>query len=229
MNTSDLLEANNSFVNSSQMIWSNVMNYLPKIAFAVLFLVVGLVVASLLGKLVTRIIKRMKLDRILTTTRLNNKLKDADIHFTISGVLGWVVKWFIIIAVLLTISGMLELDTVSVFLTEVLLYIPNVVVAIVILTIGLVVGNFVSELIGKSISTTEFLNAAATKTLKVIAKWIIIFFAIMAALAQLNIAPQLIQVLFTGIVMTFSLAGGIAFGLGGKDRARELLDNILSK
>ncbi len=229
MNTESILEVNSSFMSSSQIIWNSMMSYLPKVAFAVLILVVGLILASLLGKLVTKIVKQLKLDKILTTIGLTNKLKEANINFTISGLLGWVVKWFIIIAVLLTISGMLELTTVSVFLTEVLLYIPNVVVAIVILTIGLIVGNFMSELVGKSIATSDFVSPASAKALRVVTKWAIILFASMAALSQLNIAPQLIQVLFTGIIMMFSLAGGIAFGLGGQNKAKEILDNTLDR
>lgn len=205
------------------------MSYLPRVAFAILVLVIGLILASLLGKLVTKIVKKLKLDKILTTIGLNDRLKAVNINFTISGLLGWIVKWFIIIAVLLTISGMLELTTVSVFLTEVLLYIPNVIVAVVILTIGLIVGNFVSELVGKSISTSDFVSPASAKALRVVTKWVIILFAVMAALSQLNIAPQLIQVLFTGIIMMFSLAGGIAFGLGGKDRAKEVLDSAFDR
>ena len=229
MDTSSLLEVNSSFVSSSQILWGSIMNYLPRVVFAILVLVAGLIVASLLGKLVTKIVRKLKLDKILTTVGLSDKFKEANINFTISGLLGWVVKWFIIVAVLLTISGMLELTTVSVFLTEVLLYLPNVIVAIVILTIGLIVGNFVSELVGKSISTSDFVSPASARVLRAVTKWVIILFAVMAALSQLSIAPHLIQVLFTGIIMMFSLAGGIAFGLGGKDRAKEVLDNALDK
>ena len=229
MDTSSLMEVNSSFMSSSQILWSSIMSYLPRVAFAILVLVIGLILASLLGKLVTKIVKKLKLDKILTTIGLNDRLKAVNINFTISGLLGWIVKWFIIIAVLLTISGMLELTTVSVFLTEVLLYIPNVIVAVVILTIGLIVGNFVSELVGKSISTSDFVSPASAKALRVVTKWVIILFAVMAALSQLNIAPQLIQVLFTGIIMMFSLAGGIAFGLGGKDRAKEVLDSAFDR
>ena len=223
------MEVNNSFMSSTQMLWNSMVSYLPRLAFAILVLVIGLILASFLGKLVTRIVKKLQVDKILTTTGLSSKLNEFNINFTISGLLGWVIKWFIIVAVLLTISGMLELTTVSVFLTEVLLYVPNVIVAIVILTIGLIVGNFFSELVGKSISTSDFVSPASVRVLKVITKWIIVLFAIMAALTQLSIGTQLIQILFTGIVMMVSLAGGIAFGLGGKERARDILNNFLNK
>jgi len=229
MYTSSLMEVNNSFMDSTQMLWGSIMNYLPRLAFAMLVLIIGLIAASFLGKIVTRVVKKLKVDKILTTIGLSAKLKEFNINLTISGLLGWVVKWFIIIAVLLTISGMLELTTVSVFLTEVLLYVPNVIVAIVILTIGLMVGNFISELVGKSIATSDFVSPASAKALRAVTKWVIVLFAVMTALTQLNIGTQLIQILFTGIIMMLALAGGIAFGLGGKEQARDILNSALSK
>ncbi len=229
MNTTTLLDVNHSFINSTQLLWNNLMNYLPKLAFAVLLLIIGLILASLLGKIITNITKKLKLDKILTTIGLKTKLEGIGIYLTLSGLLGWIVKWFVIIAVLLTISDILNLTTVSVFLTEVLLYIPNVLVAVIILIIGLVVGNFVSELVGKSINASDFVNPASARMLRITTKWLIIFFASMAALSQLDIAPGLIQSLFTGIIMMFSLAGGLAFGLGGKDKAREIINNLLER
>ena len=228
MDTTSLMEINTSFVNSTQLLWGELIGYLPKIALAIIVLIIGLIIASLLGKLVSKFAKKLKLDKILTTVGLSDKLKESDINLSISGLLSWLVKWFIIIAVLLTVSDMLTLTTVSSFLTQVLLYIPNVLVAVIILIIGLVVANFTSEVVEKSISTSDFISPASTKILKVITKWVIIFFAIIVALSQLNIAPELIQVLFTGIIMMFSLAGGIAFGLGGKEKAQEFLNNMLN-
>jgi small-conductance mechanosensitive channel len=104
-----------------------------------------------------------------------------------------------------------------------------VLVAIVIMTIGLVVANFVSELVEKSVAMSDFITTTSIRTLKTVAKWIIIVFAILAALSQLGVAPKLIQVFFTGVVMMFALAGGIAFGLGGKDKAREIIEKTFNK
>ena len=57
-------------------------------------------------------------------------------------------------------------------------------------------------------------------------KWALVIFALLAALTQLNIASELIQILFTGIVIMFALAGGLAFGLGGKDEAAKWLESM---
>ena len=229
MDTQNIMTFNQIFMSSVQAMWTNLIGFLPALFVAIALLVVGIIVASLLGKLTTRIVKSLKVDSILTTTGLDEKLKKSDINFTISGVLGWIVKWFIIIATLLTVSGILNLTTISDFLNSVLLYIPNVLVAIVILTIGLIVANFTSELVEKSVKASEFVNTSSTRALRSITKWAIILFSVMAALTQLNIAPDLIQVLFTGIVMMFAIAGGLAFGLGGKDAAQRFIEKALEK
>ncbi len=226
MNVTNLSDINNTFMSSSQVIWNNIVNSLPTIFLAIVILVLGLLVASLLGNLITKITRGLKIDKLLSTVGLANKLKEADINFTLSGLFGWIVKWFIIIAVLLTVANMLSLDAVSDFLKEVLLYIPNVLVAVVIITIGLVVGNFTSELVEKSVRMSDFISNTSIKTLRNITKWVIVLFAIMASLAQLGIAPQLIQVFFTGVVMMFALAGGLAFGLAGRDKAKEVIEKI---
>jgi hypothetical protein len=229
MNATSFSDLNNTFMSSSQIIWRNVMDFLPTLIIALIILVIGLIIASILGQIATKIIKSLKIDKILTTMGLTDKMKEADIQLSISGIIGWIVKWFIIIATLLTVANILDLNMVSQFLGDVLSYIPSVLVAVVILTIGLVVANFVSELVEKSVGMSDFITTTSIRTLKTVTKWVIILFAVMAALSQLGIAPQLIQVFFTGIVMMFALAGGIAFGLGGKDKAREIIERTFNK
>ncbi len=229
MNTTNFSDINNAFMSSSQIIWNNIMSFLPTLLLAIVILVLGLLIASLLGSLVAKITRGLKVDKLLSTVGLTEKLKNADINFSLSGLFGWIVKWFIIIAVLLTVSNMLALDTVSDFLKQVLLYIPNVLVAVVILTIGLVVGNFTAELVEKTVKMSDFISSSSVKIIKVITKWVIVLFAIMAALTQLGIAPQLIQVFFTGVIMMFALAGGLAFGLGGQGSAKKVIDRIFNR
>ena len=229
MNTTNFTDINNAFMSSSQIIWNNIMSFLPTLLLAIVILVIGLVLASLLGNLVAKITRGLKVDKLLNTIGLTEKLKDAEVNFSLSGLFGWVVKWFIIIAVLLTVSNMLALDTVSDFLKQVLLYIPNVLVSIVILTIGLVVGNFTAELVEKTVKMSDFISNSSVRILRTVTKWVIVLFAIMAALTQLGIAPQLIQVFFTGVIMMFALAGGLAFGLGGQESARKVIDKIFNR
>ena len=228
MNTSSFSEVGNTFA-YSQLIWQKVVDFMPTLIAALIVLVGGFILAALLGKLVTGIARSLKVDKLMKIGDLSDKMKELEINFTISGIFGWIVKWFIIIATLLTVSSMMGLETVANFLTTVLLYIPNILVAVVILTIGLIVGNFLAELVEKSIKMSDVISPTSVRIIRAATRWTVIVFAIMAALSQLGIAPQLIQVLFTGIVMMFSLAGGLAFGLGGKDKAQEFIERIFGK
>ena len=229
MNTIDFANINDTFMSSTQIIWGSILRFLPILIVAIVIVVLGFALAVLLGKLVTKIMSKMQVDKLLNIVGLDEKLKKVDVQFTISGLFGWIVKWFIIIAVLLTVSSILGLEEVSQFLMQVLLYVPKVLVAVVILTIGLVVGNFMSELVEKSVEISDFVNEASVSVLSAATKWIIVIFALMAALSQLGIAQDLIQILFTGIVAMFAIAGGLAFGLGGKDKAQVVIATLFDK
>jgi hypothetical protein len=146
-------------------------------------------------------------------------------QFKVSTLIGWVVKWFFIVVTLLAVVNILNIPQVSSFLDQVLLYIPNVVVAIIILALGLIAGNFFYNVVNRA-ATASHMSAAAVSGLAALAKWAIVIFALMAALVQLGIAAGLIQILFTGFVAMLALAGGLAFGLGGRDKAARWLDKI---
>jgi hypothetical protein len=106
------------------------------------------------------------------------------------------------------------------------MYIPNVIIAVVILIVGMVVGNFVFTLVKETALAAELESA---DFLAGVAKWALFIFTLMAALIQLKVASELIQILFTGLVFMVALAGGIAFGLGGKDKAERILEKLMKK
>lgn len=145
-----------------------------------------------------------------------------NIEVSFSGLIGWVVKWFFIIVTLVAVVDILGINQITSFFEEVLLYLPNVVAAIFILAIGIVLGKFVSDLVAKAVSASN-MQANLRAMLAPTAKWAIFTFSLMAALVQLGIAPDLIRILFTGVVGMLALAGGLAFGLGGREEAAKLL------
>ncbi len=105
------------------------------------------------------------------------------------------------------------------------IYIPNIIVAVAILTLGLIIAKVLKSaaknaLIRMSIKE-KFANFLGTLT-----KWSVLVFSFMAALVQLGIAASLIQTLFTGLIIMIAIAGGLAFGLGGREHAKKVLDWI---
>ena len=207
-------------------VWVRVVDFIPNILGAVIVFIIGLFVADLLGKLVAQILNKIYLDKAVESTGLKTTLAKVGFKATASHFLGLLVTWFLYAVTLIAAAEILNLNQISEFLQAVVLYIPNVIIAVVILIIGIIVSNFVG-LVVKEASLAAKLSAA--DFLARLAKWAILIFSFLAALVQLRVAAELIQILFTGVILMLALAGGIAFGLGGKDKAKELIDKLTTK
>ena len=195
---------------------------------ALALFIVGLIIASAAGRIVQKLIKVTRIDDLLVKMGVGEILKHFGLEFTLSSVIGWLAKWFVIIAVLITVADGLGWTQITSFLEEVALYIPNVIIAVVILMIGLIAGQFVHRVILKAAKASR-ISQTTLGLLAALAKWSIVVFAAMATLIQLGIAQDLLQILFTGFIAMVALAGGLAFGLGGKERAKGLLDKIANE
>ncbi len=207
-------------------VFNRFVDLMPNIIGAIIIFIVGLFIAEGLGRVISKILQQIYVDQAVDKAGLKKVLENIGFKLTISRALGLLVTWFLYAVVLIGTAEILHLDQISQFLQAVVLYIPHVIVAVIILVVGIVVSNFVFTLV-KEASLAAKLRAA--DFLATVAKWAILVFTFMAALVQLKVATELIQILFTGFVLMFSLAGGIAFGLGGKDKAKELLDKLNKK
>lgn len=208
-----------------QNVWIKFVAYLPEVLGALLVLIVGLIVAAVLGRLVKKLITFTKIDKLLSTNQFFKQMEESELKFTFAGLIGWIVKWFFIIVFLIAVADILRWQQVNVFLRDIALYIPRVVIAVVILMIGLMAGKFLYDVVKKSVGVSK-LPHASVGPLATLAKWAVFIFAFLAALVQLGIATSLIEILFTGLVAMLAIAGGLAFGLGGKDKAREWLEKL---
>lgn len=210
---------------SFQTMWANLLSFLPEFLIALIVFIIGLIVAVSLGKLAAKIIYWIRLDDLVKSTGLVEKCEALGLRFTLSSIVGWIVKWFFVVVVLLAVTNFLGWAQVTDFLSEVAMYLPNVLIAVVILTVGLVMGQFAHNVVEKAIKVSQT-PTMAYKPLAALSKWSIIIFALLAALVQLGIATALIQILFTGLIAMLAIAGGLAFGLGGKEKASKWLDAI---
>jgi len=159
---------------------------------------------------------------------VSKEFESIGVTFSPSALISWAVKWFFVIAVLISVLDVLHIEEVTLFLRDVAFYLPNVVAAIIILAIGIIAGRFIHDAVEKGVQASRVPSRAA-KTLAGIAKWAVIIFSLMASLVQLGVAANLIQILFTGLVAMIALAGGLAFGLGGRDAAKNWLEKMEKK
>ena len=215
-----------AIVNSLTELWAEFIGFLPDLIAAVIVFSAGWALAVAIGRLVERGLTVLRINQAFDSlTGLQNAAARANVKVNIPRLFGEVVKWFLIVVTLLAATDILGLDDVSGFLRQVLAYVPNVVVAALILIIAVVLANFVYRTVNASVKAAGFASGGAVAG---VSKWAIIIFALMAALIQLKVAETLINSLLTAVFAMLALAGGLAFGLGGKDMAAKWLQKVES-
>lgn len=195
------------------------LNYLPNFLGGLVIFLIGLFVASLLKRFFLTLIRFFRFAIILERTKL---MQRSEVHVW-EQVIAEIIRWTLIILFLIPTLEAWGLSRATVVLNQLLVYIPNVIIAVVIGFIGIVAANLVSDVVRQSIKS---IGIASARTLAVFSKSVVMFFTILIILSQLGIAPDLIKILFMGIVAMISLAGGLAFGLGGKDHAKDVLNMV---
>lgn len=208
---------------SLQGVWVGVVNFIPSLVGAIILIIVGLIVASALKTLVEKIIGAMKLDSLLKKMGLEQYFERAGFHINSGRFLGLLVYWFLVIVFFLAVADILGLYGISLFLRDVIAYIPNIVVAVLIMVAAVLLANFLRSLIRGSIASAKL---HSSKFIGTFAWWVVVIFGFLAALMQIGIAASIINTLITGLIAMLAIAGGIAFGLGGKDYAAYLIDKL---
>lgn len=210
-----------SIVNSLTDLWAQFMSFLPNLLAALVVFIVGWIIAVAVGRLIEKILVVLRINQNFENIKgLKDASARAGLKINIPRLLGEIVKWFLLIVTLLAATDILGLEEVSFFLRSVLAYIPNVVVAALILVIAFILANFVYRTVLASVSAAGFTSGGMVAAL---CKWAIIIFALFAALIQLEVAAPLIQTFLTAFFAMLALAGGLAFGLGGKEMATKWL------
>ncbi|MEK7118436.1 MAG: hypothetical protein AAB869_02390 [Patescibacteria group bacterium] len=199
---------------------------LPNIIVALIFVILGWVFGMAVGRVIAQIIDALRIDVWLAKAGIDKIVERAGYRLNAGAFLGWLAKLFFIVVFLVVALNVLGLSEVNVFLLSVLAYIPNVVVAMLILFIASVAADIIGGVVsGASLAV----GSRVAHLLGSITRWAIWIFALMIAVSQLGIAPQFMNILFTGIVAMLALAGGLAFGLGGKDAAADFIREVRSE
>lgn len=204
-------------------LWYGVADFVPNLIGALIVFVIGLVVAAGLGTLVEKIFDGLKLDTLLHKLGLNPYFERAGLRLQGARFLGQLVNWFLVIVFLLASSDILKLFALSSFLRDVLYYIPNIIVAVLIMLAAVVVANLLKKIITASVMSARLHSAHFLGSL---AWWAVVMFGFLTSLVQLGIAVSIINSLVTGFIAMLALAGGLAFGLGGRDYAGYLIGKL---
>jgi hypothetical protein len=193
---------------------------IPKIIGFALILVAGWFVASLIERGLAAMLRAIRFNDLAQRAGLADFVQKMGMSTDPAGMIGLVVKWFVRLIALVVAFDALGLPAVSDVLRQLLLWLPNVVVALVVLVIGGLAARALSNVVRGAaneagLSNSNFLAKSAT-----VVVWA---FAVVVAVNQLGIATELVNTLFMAIVGALALGLGLAFGLGGRDTAAEIV------
>lgn len=198
--------------------------FIPKLFLALVIFIFGWVVGVIIGRFIAQVISKLNVDTALEQAGVGKIIDRAGFKLNSGVFLGKIFEWFVTIIFLIASFQILGLTSINAFLLDTVLgYLPNVIVAVLILVIAALISDAVKTLVVGSAKAAKLPSAYF---LGGITKWAIWIFAIIAALDHLGIASNLLETLFTGIIYMLTIAGGLAFGLGGKEEASRFIQRL---
>jgi len=203
-------------------IYSDVIAYIPAFLSGIGILLAGLIIAPIANKLTIALLKLFEITRIYALAGIKNTQPLS----VWRKLIGEIIRWAVLLAFLIPALEVWGFSRVVTIVNNLLFYLPNVLIAMVISLIGYLLSNITYRFLLQSVSTFE---KKIAQTFALSGKYAVVIFATLASLNQLGVAQDLIRILFTGIVFTITLSLGLAFGLGGKDVARGILEGIKKK
>jgi small-conductance mechanosensitive channel len=199
---------------------SGFLSYLPQLIGAIVILIVGYVIARALQAIVGRVLEGIGFDRWMERGGIKQFFDRADTEHTPHSILGRLVFWFVFIIAITMAADALGIPQVSAVLAQLVAYIPNIIAAILILILAALLANFLSSIVR---------GATGSRILTDIARYAIIVYAVFAALTQLGVAVELTAPTFLIVLGAVALAAAIAFGLGSREVARDIVEKAYNR
>ena len=202
------------------------LNFIPKLLGALIVFSFGWLFASGIGRLVTEILNKLKFNQFFEKTGWAEAFRRADLKVNLSEFFGAVVKWILIFTFLLAVVDILEFKYFALFLTGILGFLPNIIAVVLVFVVAIILADIVQKL---TVASIEKAGLAYSRALGLLVRFSILGFAILIILVQLGVATEIFVTLFQGIVAFFVVSFGLAFGLGGRDVAADILRALKEK
>jgi len=214
-------------IDSLKNVWQGFIDFMPRLIGALILFIIGWIISVAIGKLIAEILRKIKFNRVFEKGGWKSALEKAEIKVDASGFIGSIIKWVLMVVFLAASIEILGFVQLTGFLRDVLNYLPNVVVAAFIFVIAVIIADILEKVVRAAV---EGIKVGYGQIVGAIVRWSIWIFAILAILSQLRIEAagwivNLINIAFIGIVAMVA----IAFGLGGKEVAAEILQNAKNK
>lgn len=199
------------------------ISFLPQLLGGLIVLAIGLVLGAVIYRIILGLLKAARFETFLAKYGIS-QIEGREVGW--SEILAELGRWLVIIVFLIPALQTWQLDAINSILSRLILYIPNVIVAVVLAILGLVFAKLAYKI---AYSTSRSLGRDLAHSVALVARWSILIFVGFLVLHQLGVAQELLRILFAGVVAMLALAGGLAFGLGGQGVARNLLDSVWEK
>lgn len=203
--------------------FANFISFLPQLIGGLVILAVGLVLGAIVYRVIIGVLKAIRFESFLSRYGIAS-IEGHEVGW--SEILAELARWMIIIVFLVPALQTWQLDAVNIVLSRVILYIPNVIVAVILAMVGLVFAKLAYKI---SYTASRSLGKSLAHSVALVARWSLLTFVGFLVLHQLGVAQELLRILFAGIVAMLALAGGLAFGLGGQGVAKNLLETVWEK
>lgn len=206
--------------------YSSFFNLIITIFSAVVIFLIGWIIAWAIKEVVSFVLARIKLKELFQSVGLGRYIEDFSWEERVNQILAEIAFWTVLIVFFMTSLEILGLQIINSFIRQVVNYLPRAISGGLVLALGFIFGDLVRKIL---YGILRGIDRKSANGVSVFVKWAIIVFAILTALNQWGIAPEIMTILAQGIVIFIAIAGGLAFGLGGQEIAREFLENVRDK
>jgi len=214
------------FISSFNAVIGQLADFLPKLLAALVLLFFGWILAKLMRGGVRRLLALAHFDSLAEKTGVEEFLKHGEMHITLAGIISEVCYWLVLLIVLVTVSNSLGLTAVAELFKRVVLYLPNIIVAVLIIIFGTLLARFINRMV---FAWLRNLGVDGALTISTIAEYGVQVFAVFVALEQLAIGTQLLTTAFAILFGAVCLALALAFGLGGREWASRTIERWANK
>jgi len=205
---------------------NDLLAIVPRLVAALVLVIAGWVAARLLRRLTIRTLRLARFDVAAEKAGIEDFLVQGGVRMTAVSIVGHLVYWAVNTVVLLAALSALGVDTAGQLFNRMVLFVPNVIAAVVVLIFGALLAQFIGTLVFTYLSNVEVSGASA---IAAIARWAVIVFVLAVSLEQLKIGGQILVSAFQIAFGAFCLALALAFGIGGREWAARVLDSFFKK
>ncbi|AIN59490.1 small-conductance mechanosensitive channel [Pseudomonas sp. TE6288] len=212
-----------SLVTAMTALWTKVANFIPNLFGALVVVLLGFVVAKLLDTLLSKVLAKFGLDRLMSGTGLTKMLARIGIQVPISTLIGKIVYWFVLLIFLVSAAESLGLERVSATLDMLALYLPKVFGAALVMLAGVLLAQLANGLVRGAAEGIGLEYAAGVGR---IVQGLVIIISISVAISQLEVKTDLLNHVIVIGLITVGLAIALAMGLGSREIAGQILAGI---